>query len=107
MQRLKSYKMPPTNGLVVFTGHKQVGADQTQMVAFVLEPAEPVPSFLYRFDCMFYTEPLHEMLAEKALYGLVVIDRSEGTLGLLRGKRIEGIKNLQRQVPPEHRVGAQ
>src|SRR5256886_7502398 len=30
MQRLKAYKMPPPNGLVIFTGHKQVGADQTQ-----------------------------------------------------------------------------
>ena len=107
MQRLKSYKMPPTNGLVVFTGHKQVGADQTQMVAFVLEPPEPVPSFLYRCDSKFYTEPLHEMLAEKDLYGLVVIDRSEGTLGLLRGKRIEVIKNLQSQVPSKHRMGGQ
>jgi peptide chain release factor subunit 1 len=107
MQRLKAYKMPPPNGLVVFTGHKQVGADQTQMIAFVLEPPEPVTSFLYRCDSKFYTEPLHEMLAEKDLYGLVVIDRSEATLGLLRGKRIEVIKNLQSQVPSKHRMGGQ
>ncbi len=107
MQRLKSYKMPPPNGLVVFTGHKQIGADQTQMVAFVLEPPEPVPSFLYRCDSKFYTGPLHEMLAEKDLYGLLVIDWSEATLGLLRGKRIEVIKNLQSQVPSKHRMGGQ
>src|SRR5207249_8555765 len=30
IQRLKSYRMPPSNGLVVFTGHKQIGADQTR-----------------------------------------------------------------------------
>ena len=107
MQRLKAYKMPPPNGLVAFTGHKQVGADQTEMVAFVLEPPEPVTSFLYRCDSKFYTEPLHEMLAEKDLYGLVVIDRSEATLGLLNGKRIEVIKNLQSQVPSKHRMGGQ
>src|SRR6266511_4204541 len=107
MQRLKSYKMPPPNGLVVFTGHKQIGADQTEMVAFVLEPPEPVTSFLYRCDSKFYTAPLHEMLAEKDLYGLVVIDWSEATLGLLRGKRIEVIKNLQSQVPSKHRMGGQ
>src|SRR5438876_3508930 len=35
MQRLKAYRMPPPNGLVIFTGHKQIGADQTQMVTFV------------------------------------------------------------------------
>src|SRR5207247_2285499 len=107
IQRLKSYRMPPSNGLVVFTGHKQIGADQTEMVAFVLEPPEPVTSFLYRCDSKFYTAPLHEMLAEKDLYGLVVIDWSEATLGMLRGKRIEVIKNLQSQVPSKHRMGGQ
>src|SRR5213596_270705 len=107
MQRLKAYKMPPPNGLVLFTGHKQVGADQTQMVTFVLEPPEPVVSFLYRCDSKFYTEPLHEMLAEKDVYGLLVIDWSEATLGMLRGKRIEVIKNLQWQVPSKHRMGGQ
>src|SRR5947208_1537883 len=107
MQRLKAYKMLPPNGLVLFTGHKQVGADQTQMVTFVLEPPEPVVSFLYRCDSKFYTEPLHEMLAEKDVYGLLVIDWSEATLGLLRGKRIEVIKNLQSQVPSKHRMGGQ
>src|SRR5438128_1025782 len=107
MQRLKAYKMPPPNGLVLFTGHKQVGADQTQMVTFVLEPPEPVVSFLYRCDSKFYTAPLHEMLTEKDLYGLLVIDWSEATLGMLRGKRIEVIKNLQSQVPSKHRMGGQ
>src|SRR6266567_2929173 len=107
MQRLKSYRMPPSNGLVVFTGHKQIGADQTQMITFVLEPPEPVVSFLYRCDSKFYTEPLHEMLAEKDVYGLLVIDWSEATLGLLRGKRIEVVKNLQSQVPSKHRMGGQ
>ncbi len=106
-QRLKAYKMPPPNGLVVFTGHKQIGADQTEMVAFVLEPPEAVTSFLYRCDSKFYTEPLHEMLREKDLYGLLVIDRSEATVGLLTGKRIEVIKNLQSQVPSKHRMGGQ
>src|SRR2546427_11984422 len=77
------------------------------MVAFVLEPPEAVASFLYRCDSKFYTAPLHEMLAEKDVYGLVVIDWSEATLGLLRGKRIEVIKNLQSQVPSKDRVWGQ
>ena len=107
ISRIKGYRMPPPNGLVVFAGHKQVGADQTQMVAFVLEPPEPVASFLYRCDSKFYTEPLHEMLTEKDVYGLVVIDRSEATVGVLRGKRIEVLKNMQSLVPSKHRMGGQ
>ena len=107
ISRIKGYRMPPPNGLVVFAGHKQIGADQTEMVAFVLEPPEPVQSFLYRCDSKFFTEPLHEMMTEKELYGLVVIDRAEATVGLLRGKRIEVLKNMQSLGPSKHRMGGQ
>jgi peptide chain release factor subunit 1 len=107
ISRIKGYRMPPPNGLVVFAGHKQIGADQTEMVAFVLEPPEPVQSFLYRCDSKFYTEPLHEMMTEKDVYGLVVIDRSESTIGILKGKRIEVLKNMQSLVPSKHRMGGQ
>src|SRR2546422_1118231 len=107
INRLKEYRMPPPNGLVCFVGHKSVGADQTKMVAYVLEPPEPVQSFLYRCDSRFYTEPLHEMLAEKDVYGLLVIDQGEATVGLLEGKRITPVKNVQSQVPRKHRMGGQ
>src|SRR2546425_6999515 len=30
IQRLRSSRMPPPNGLVVFTGHKQIGADRSE-----------------------------------------------------------------------------
>src|SRR2546426_2858409 len=107
INRLKEYRMPPPNGLVCFVGHKSVGADQTKMVAYVLEPPEPVQSFLYRCDSRFYTEPLHEMLAEKDVYGLLVIDQGEATVGLLEGKRITPVKNVQSLVPRKHRMGGQ
>ena len=107
INRLKQWRMPPPNGLVCFVGHKDVGADQTQMIAYVLEPPEAVASFLYRCDSRFYTEPLHEMLAEKDVYGLIVIDRKEATVGLLRGKRIEALKNMESRVPSKHSMGGQ
>jgi len=107
LSRLKYFKQPPPNGLVFFTGHKAIDADQTSMVAYVLEPPEPVPSFLYRCDSKFFTEPLHEMMVERQTYGLVVIDQGEATLGLLRGKRIEMLKNVQSLVPRKHRMGGQ
>ncbi|MFQ5907510.1 MAG: peptide chain release factor aRF-1 [Thermoplasmata archaeon] len=107
MSRLRAFRKVPETGLAFFVGHKQVGADQTQMVSHVVEPPEPVSTFLYRCDSQFFTEPLEEMLREKDLFGLVVIDRSEATLGLLRGKRIEIIKNVQSLVPSKHSKGGQ
>ena len=47
------------------------------------------------------------MLLEKKVYGLIVIDRSEATLGFLRGKKITVIRNFASLVPSKHRMGGQ
>lgn len=107
LSRLKNFKAPPENGLVFFVGHRSIGADQTDMVQYVLEPPEPVPTFVYRCDSQFFTEPLEGMLEQKEKYGLIVIDRSEATIGMLNGKRIVPIKNMQSLVPSKHGRGGQ
>jgi peptide chain release factor subunit 1 len=107
MNRLKTYKKPPPNGLAMFVGHVAKGADQTKMYQQLVEPPFAVTTFLYRCDSSFYLEPLQGMLVEEDCYGLIVIDRAEGTLGMLRGKRIEPIKNVQSRVPSKHGKGGQ
>ncbi|UCE80872.1 MAG: peptide chain release factor 1 [Methanobacteriota archaeon] len=107
LSRLKGLKHSPENGLVFFVGHRSIGADQTSMVQFVLEPPDPVQTFVYRCDSTFYVDPLHDMLEKKDRYGLIVIDRSEATVGLLNGKRVAPIKNLQSLVPSKHGRGGQ
>lgn len=107
LSRLKYYKRPPANGVVFFVGEVPKSGDQTRMVQYVLEPPEPITTFLYRCDSEFYLEPLLDMLEEKKSYGLIVIDRSEATLGLLKGKRVQVIKNIQSLVPSKHRMGGQ
>jgi peptide chain release factor subunit 1 len=107
LSRLKNFKAPPENGLVFFVGHRSIGADQTNMIQFVLEPPEPVPTFIYRCDSQFFTQPIEGMLETKEKYGLIVIDRSEATIGMLDGKRILSIKNMQSLVPSKHGRGGQ
>ncbi len=107
MSRLKYFKMPPPNGLVVFVGHAIKRGDQTEMVSYVLEPPEPVQSFIYKCDSRFFTEPLKGMLGEKDIYGLLVIDRKEATIGFLKGSRIEVVKHLDSMVPSKHHQGGQ
>ena len=107
LSRLKNFKQPPENGLVFFVGHRSIGADQTDMVQFVLEPPEPVPTFIYRCDSKFFTEPIEGMLETKETYGLIVIDRSEATIGYLHGKQIVSLKNMQSLVPSKHGRGGQ
>ncbi len=107
MSRLKVYKMPPENGLAVFIGHVPTRGDQTEMVTYIIEPPEPIQSMIYRCDSKFFLDPLYAMLGEKDVYGLIVIDRSEATIGFLRGVRIEVVKNIQSQVPSKHHQGGQ
>lgn len=107
MNRLKAFKSPPENGMVFFVGHTAIAGDQTEMVTQIIEPPDKITTFLYRCDSSFYLEPLEEMLVEKDVYGLVVIDRSEATIGFLRGKRITTVKNIQSLVPSKHGRGGQ
>jgi peptide chain release factor subunit 1 len=107
LSRLKNFKKLPENGLVFFVGHKSVVADQTQMVAFVIEPPMEIQTFLYRCDSDFFLEPIENMLTEKEIYGLFLIDRRECTVGILRGNRVELLKYMTSQVPGKHGKGGQ
>jgi peptide chain release factor subunit 1 len=107
--RLKYFDTyPPENGVVLFSGAVDDGGGQTDMVTEVLEsPPQPIESFRYHCDSDFLTEPLEEMLADKGLYGLIVLDRREANVGWLRGKRIEPVKSTTSLVPGKQRKGGQ
>ncbi len=106
--RLQYYDRPPENGMVLFSGAIDAGGGQTEMVTKVLEnPPQPIQSFRYHCDSTFLTEPLEEMLADKGLYGLIVLDRREANVGWLKGKRVEPVKSATSLVPGKQRKGGQ
>jgi peptide chain release factor subunit 1 len=106
--RLKYYDNPPENGMVLFSGAVDSGGGRTEMITRVLEsPPESIQSFRYHCDAEFLTEPLEEMLADKGLFGLVVLDRREANVGWLRGKRVEPVKSATSLVPGKQRKGGQ
>ena len=107
LSRLRMFKKIPENGLVFFVGHHDIGAGHTDMIQKVFEPPLPITTFMYRCDSEFHLGQLENMLTEDDLYGLIVIDRSEATIGLINGKRIESIYNLPSRVPSKHGKGGQ
>jgi peptide chain release factor subunit 1 len=107
MGRVRAFKNPPTNGVAFFVGAKAIGADKTENVTYIVEPPEPLNTYLYRCDSTFYLDPLLSMVHEPDLWGLIVMDRAEVTLGWLRGKRVETVKNRQSLVPSKHGRGGQ
>ncbi len=107
LSKLKMYKRAPDNGIVFFVGHVPKGGDQTTQVSHVVEPPEAISTYLYRCDSSFYLDPLEVMLQDKDRYGLIVVDRSEASVGLLTGPRVELIKNIPSRVPSKHGKGGQ
>jgi peptide chain release factor subunit 1 len=107
-QRLKLFKEPPENGLVIFCGAiPQNGAGSEKMETYVIAPPEPIRIYLYRCDSRFHTEHLQELLREKETFGILLIDASEATIATLQGKRLEIVRELTSGVPGKTRAGGQ
>ena len=107
-QRLKLFKFPPENGLVIFCGAiPQNGAGSERMETYVIEPPEPIKVYLYRCDSRFHTEHLQEQLREKETYGILLIDASEATIATLQGKRLEIVREMTSGVAGKTRAGGQ
>jgi peptide chain release factor subunit 1 len=107
LSRLKYYRNPPPNGMAIFCGTIELGGDRTDLECTIIEPPEPLNLYMYRCSSNFELEPLREMLEEKFVYGLLVIDRREAYWGFLRGNRIEPVGGANSTVPGKQRKGGQ
>jgi peptide chain release factor subunit 1 len=107
LQELKLYKRTPENGMVIFSGNASEREGLADIKIWVIEPPEPLSTKMYRCDQEFVLEPLREMLEEKYVYGLVVVDNKNAAIGTLRGKHIECLKEMNSIVPGKFRAGGQ
>src|SRR3989304_5753702 len=109
-QRLKLFKDPGENGIVIFCGaipQEGGGPGSERMETYVIVPPEPIKIYLYRCDSRFHTEHLQEMLREKETYGILLIDTSEATIATLQGKRMEIVRQMHSGVAGKTRAGGQ
>jgi peptide chain release factor subunit 1 len=107
LSRLKYYKRPPASGLAVFCGTVKTFGDRTDLQCTIIEPPEPLGLYMYRCSSNFELQPLLQMLEEKYVYGLLVLDRREAFWGFLRGNRIEPMGGATSTVPGKTRKGGQ
>ncbi len=107
IRQLRLYKKTPDNGLAVFSGNASENESKVDIQVWAMEPPEPINIRMYRCDQTFVLDPLKEFLESKEVYGLIVLDRREATLGILRGTNIKATFNLTSGVPGKTRAGGQ
>jgi peptide chain release factor subunit 1 len=96
---LRLFKQTPPNGLVVFCGNISPIEGKEDIKIWSFEPPVKMTQKVYWCDQTFVVEPLIDLIAEKEVYGLIVLDAKEATLGLLRGKLLETVKKMDSTVP--------
>ncbi len=107
IRQLKFLKKTPKNGLALFAGNASQEEGESDIKLWTLEPPQPLKARLYRCDQEFVLEPLKEMLEAEEVYGIVVVDRKEASIGLLEGKSITMLQHLTSGVPGKMRAGGQ
>ena len=106
-RQLKLISRTPPNGLVLFAGDVSENEGQSDIKLWTIEPPKPLKTRVYRCDQTFVLEPLKEMLETDEVYGLLIIERKEATIGILEGKSIRVIQHLTSGVPGKVRAGGQ
>ena len=99
MNHLRLFKKTPNNGLVIFCGNVSKKEGQTDIKLWSIEPPQPLAQKIYWCDQTFVVDPLKDMIREKEVYGLIVLDTGGADIGLLKGKKIMLEKRLDSLVP--------
>lgn len=107
LRALGLYKQTPGNGLAIFSGNVAEREGQSDVQIWEIEPPIPLKTKVYRCDQTFFLDPLKQLIITDESYGLIVIDRQEANIALLKGKAIITIKDMDSIVPGDTRKGGQ
>jgi len=94
-------------GMAIYCGNTSLDEGKPNIEFFAIEPLIPLNTRLYRCDQTFIIEPLQEMAETQEVYGLLVIERKEATIGLLEGTRIKVLQKMHSMVPGKIKAGGQ
>jgi peptide chain release factor subunit 1 len=107
IQHLRLFPKTPEHGLAVFSGNVAEREGQQDFKVWSIEPPVPLKTRIYRCDKVFSLDLLRDMLEVKEAYGLIVMDRREGDIALLKGKTIVELTSAKSNVPGKTKAGGQ
>ena len=104
MDRLQMIPKVPPNGLVLFCGENMETGD---FACYVFSPPEKINVFYYRTEKRFITDFLEEMVEDRDAVGILIVERDQATIGMLRGSRLEVLEEMADYIPGKHKMGGQ
>ncbi|MAG78252.1 hypothetical protein CL616_02705, partial [archaeon] len=107
IRHLRLFKRTPENGLAVFSGNFSSQEGKVDIQVMSIEPPVALNMRLYRCDQNFVLDPLKDMMDVKETYGLIVMDRRDADVGLLKGNQILNLVSMHSAVPGKTRAGGQ
>lgn len=100
------FKLPPT-GLVLFAGDVSTNPSKSDVILLIIVPPTRLTTKLYWCDSTFHIAPLEDMAQTDDVYGLIVMDKREATVAILRGKSKEILFSEGSNVPGKTKAGGQ
>ncbi|MEM1836173.1 MAG: peptide chain release factor aRF-1 [Pyrobaculum sp.] len=107
VNNLKGEAKAPPNGMAIFAGFHMVNQGNYEWVYYVVVPPQPINTFKYICDTAFHAELLEDQLHAGVVYGVVVVERGEAVIALLKGGQWEVVKTVEFFVPGKHHAGGQ
>ena len=107
IQHLRLFKRTPEHGLAAFSGNIAAQEGKQDFKVWSIEPPFPLKTRIYRCDKQFVLDLLQEMLETKDIYGLIVMDRRDANIALLKGKTIVPLAKTHSEVPGKFKAGGQ
>ena len=92
LSELTMLKDIPENGLAFFFGIQEEGGTNEEIRQMIIPPA-PISQFIYICGREFILEELENMTRPKCLVVIVLIEGGKVTIGYLRGKHIELVRD--------------
>lgn len=104
---LRGVAKTPPNGLAAFSGNVSEREGQSDVRVWSIEMPIPSTQRLYRCDKEFILDPIRAIVDQENTYGLVVLDRRDAMVALLKGKTIIPLVQTHSEVPGKHKSGGQ
>jgi peptide chain release factor subunit 1 len=107
VRKMRELGRTPPNGIAIYAGNVSDVEGKEDLKIWAIEPPKPLKVRMYRCDQTFVIDPLKEMLETDEVYGLLIIERKEATIGILEGKSIKVLQTMTSGVPSKVRAGGQ